>query len=86
MFNSPLFYVAILTLWLVALPGFLNFSHVPGNVDVMSLVRTAAPSLLILCSVETILIAYGLSEVQIAKYEITLQVCIPEGADTSVGN
>jgi len=57
MVNSPVFYAAILTLWLVALPGFLNFSHVPGNVNVMSLVITAAPSLLILRSVEAILIA-----------------------------
>jgi len=56
MVNSPVFYAAILTLWLVALPGFLNFSHVPGNVD-MSIVITAAPSLLILHSVESILIA-----------------------------
>jgi len=57
MINSPLFYAAILTLWLVAIPGFLNFSHVPENVNVMPLVITAAPSLLILRSVETILIA-----------------------------
>ena len=57
MVNSPVFYAAILTLWLVALPGFLNFSHVPGNVNVMSLVITAASSLLILRSVEAILIA-----------------------------
>ena len=57
MINSPLFYAAILTLWLVALPSFLNVSHAPGNVNVMSLVITAAPSLLILRSVEAILIA-----------------------------
>ena len=50
-------YGAILTLWLVALPGFLNISRAPGNVNVMSLVITAPPSLLILCSVEAILIA-----------------------------
>jgi len=56
MVDSPVFYVAILTLWLVALPGFLNISRVPGNVNVMSLIITAAPSLLILCSVEAILI------------------------------
>jgi len=55
--NSPVLYAAILTLWLVALPGFLNISCVPGNVNVVSLVITAAPSLLILCSVEAILIA-----------------------------
>ena len=52
-----MFYAAIMTLWLVALPGFINFSHVPGIVNVMSLVITAAPSLLILRSVEAILIA-----------------------------
>ena len=56
MVNSPVFYAAILTLWLVALPGFLNISRVPGNVNVMSLVITAAPSLLSLRSVEAILI------------------------------
>ena len=51
-----MFYAAIMTLWLVALVGFLNISHVPGIVNVMSLVVTAAPSLLILRSVETIII------------------------------
>ena len=50
-------YAAIMTLWLSALPGFLHISHVPGIVYVMSLVITAAPSLLILYSVEAILIA-----------------------------
>ena len=55
MVNSPLFYVAIMTLWLVAFPGFLNISHAPGIVNVMSLVMTAAPSLFILRSVESIL-------------------------------
>ena len=57
MVNSPVFYAAIMTLWLVALQGFLNISHVPGIVNVVSLVITAAPSLLILRSVEAILIA-----------------------------
>ena len=57
MVDSPLFYAAIVTLWLVALPGFLNFSHFPGNVNVMPLVITA-PNLLILRSVEAILLAY----------------------------
>ena len=52
-----MFYAAILTLWLVALPRFLNISHVPGNGNVMSIVITAAPSLLILHCVEAILIA-----------------------------
>ena len=53
--NSTVFYAAILTLWFVALPGFLNISHVPGNLNVMSIVITAAPSLLILHYVEDIL-------------------------------
>ena len=55
--NSPVFYASIVTLWLVALPGFRNVSHVPGNVNVMSVVITAAQNLLILHSVEAILIA-----------------------------
>ena len=55
MVNNPVFYAAIITLWPVALPGFLNISHVPGIF--MSLVMTAAPILLILGSVEAILIA-----------------------------
>jgi len=50
-------YAAILTLWLVALPGFLNISHVRGNINVMSVVITAAHNLLILHSVEAVLIA-----------------------------
>jgi len=57
MVNNPVIYAAILSLWLVALPGFLNISHVPGNVNVMSVIKTAAPSLLILRSVEAIIIA-----------------------------
>ena len=52
-----MFYAAVMTVWLVALPGFLNISCVPGIVNVMSLVITAAPSLVILHSVEAILIA-----------------------------
>ena len=55
--NNPVPYAAMLILWLVALPGFLNISRVPGNFNVMSFVITAAPSLLILCSVGAILIA-----------------------------
>jgi hypothetical protein len=55
MVNSPVFYGAIMTLWLVAFPGFLNISHAPGIVNVMSVVMTAAPSLFILRSVEAIL-------------------------------
>ena len=57
MVNSPLSYAAVLSLWLVAFPGFLNVSHVPGNINVMPLVITAAPSLLILHSVEAIFVA-----------------------------
>ena len=53
MVNNPVFYAAIMTLWLVALPGVLNISRVPGIF--MSLVMTAAPGLLILGSVEVIL-------------------------------
>ena len=53
-----MFYAAIMTLWLVALVGFLNISCVPGIVNVMSLVIKATPSLLILRSVEAILIAW----------------------------
>ena len=51
-----MFYAAITTLWLVALPGFLNISHYPGIVYVMSLVITAAASLH-MYSVEAILVA-----------------------------
>ena len=52
-----MFYAAVMTLWLVALVGFLNISCFPGNVNVMSLVMTASPSLLILHSVGAIIIA-----------------------------
>jgi len=82
--NSPVLYAAILTLWLVALPGFLNISRVPGNINVMSLVITAAPSLLIVCSVEAILIAqWAQLNVYIAKCEITIPAYILEGTDYS---
>ena len=57
MVSGPVFYGALLTLCLVAFPGFLNISHVPVNVNVMCIVITAAHSLLIFCSVEAILIA-----------------------------
>jgi len=55
MVNSPLFYAAILTLWLVAVPGLINISDVLGNVNDLSLVVSAAPSLLNLRSVEAVL-------------------------------
>ena len=77
--NSPVLYAAILTLWLVALPGFLNLSHFAGIVNVMSLVITAAPSLLILYFVEAILIAQWSAEC-----ENTVPVSILEGADIRV--
>jgi len=57
MVNSPLAYAAILSLWLLALPDLINISHVPRNVNILSPVITAAPSLLILHSVEAIIIA-----------------------------
>ena len=55
--NSPVIYAGIMTLWLVALVDFLKFLCVPVIVNVVSLVITSAPSLLILNSLETILIA-----------------------------
>ena len=74
-----MFYAAVMTLWLVALVGFLNISCVQGIVNVMSLVITAAPSLLILRSVEAIIIAQWAQ--RSGKCEITVPVCILEGAD-----
>ena len=79
MVNRPVFYAAIMTVWLVALPCFLNISHFPG---IVSLVITAAPSLLILRSVEAILIAQWAQWSLVRKCEITVPVCIMEGADT----
>ena len=55
MVNSPVFYAAIMTLWFVTLPGFLNISHVPGIV--VFLVIKAVPNLLILHSVEAVSVA-----------------------------
>jgi len=55
MVNNPLLYAAIVILWLVPLPGFQNISSVSGIIDVMSLIMTAAPSLLILVSLEGIM-------------------------------
>jgi hypothetical protein len=51
------FCAAIMILCLVALPGLIHILCVPGIVHVMSLVMTAAPSLLILGSVGAIIIA-----------------------------
>ena len=55
MVNNPVLYAAIMTLWLVAFPGFLTISSV--SVIVMCLVVPASPSLLILGSMEAIIIA-----------------------------
>ena len=78
--NSPVIYAAIMTLWLLALVGFLKFLCVPGFVNVISLVITAAPSLLILNSLEDILIAQWAQ--WIAKCQITVPVCVLEDPDT----
>jgi hypothetical protein len=48
---------AIMTLWLVAFPGFLIISHVSGTVNSMSVVVIVAVFLLILGSVGAIIIA-----------------------------
>ena len=47
---------AIMTLWLVAFPGFLIISSVSGIVNVLSIVVLAVPSLHILGSMEGIII------------------------------
>ena len=80
MVNSPVFYAAIMTLWLVKLPGFLNISHVPGIV--MSLIITAIPNLLILHSVEAVSIAQWTQWSPVAKYQITVPVCIIERTES----
>ena len=56
MVNSPILYGAIMTLWLVALPGFLIISSVSGIVNVLSIVVPTVPSLHILGSMEGIII------------------------------
>jgi hypothetical protein len=56
MVNNPVLYAAIMTLWLVALPGFLTVSGV-SIVSVMCLVVPAAPSLLTFGSVDAVIIA-----------------------------
>jgi hypothetical protein len=56
MFNIPVFYADIMTLWLVAFPDSLIISSVSGIVNVMSLVPSA-PSLHNLGCVEGIIIA-----------------------------
>ena len=49
MVNNPILYVAVMTVWHVAFPGFLIISSVSGIVNVMSLVLTAGACLLIFC-------------------------------------
>jgi hypothetical protein len=55
--NKPIFYVAIMILWLVAFPGFLIIYCVSGIGNVMSVVVTAAACLLILGPLGAIIIA-----------------------------
>ena len=56
MVNNPILYAAVMTLWLVAFPGFLIISSVSGIVNVMCLVIPAAACLLILGSLRAIII------------------------------
>ena len=56
MVNNPILYAAIMTLWLVAFPGFLINSSVCGIFNVMCLVVPAAACLLILGCMEAIII------------------------------
>ena len=58
MVKNPSLYAATMTLWLVALPGFLIGLGVSGIVNVMCLVVPAAPSLYILGSMEGIILAH----------------------------
>jgi len=59
--HNPILYGAIMTHWLVALPGFLIISSVSGIVNVMSVIVTATAYLLILDSLGSILIGYWAS-------------------------
>jgi hypothetical protein len=69
-------------LWLVALTGFLILSGVYRIVHILFLVVPATACLLFWCSFQAIVIAqWTQCEVQIAKYEITLPVCIIQGTD-----
>ena len=54
--NNPILYAAIMTLWLVALQGFVIISSVSGIVNVMCRVVPAAACLLILGSLEAIIV------------------------------
>ena len=71
-----------MTLWLVALPGFVIISSVSGIVNVMCLVIPAAACLLTFGSLGAFISPSGFSEVQITKCEITISGCIMEVTDT----
>jgi Na+/alanine symporter len=53
--NNPIFYAALMMLWLVAFPGFLIIYCVSGIGNVMSVVVPAAACLFILDSVGAII-------------------------------
>jgi len=55
MVNNPILFAPIMTLWLVALPGFLIISSVSGIVTVMCAVVPVAACLLILSCMEAII-------------------------------
>ena len=57
MVNEAIFYTSIMTLWLVALPGFLIISSVSGIVTFMWLFVPVAACLLISDSLGAIIIA-----------------------------
>jgi len=57
MVNNSILYAPIMTLWLVALPGFLIVCDFSGLVNVMCLVVPAAACLLILGSLGAFIIA-----------------------------
>jgi hypothetical protein len=68
-------------LWLVALPGFQTISSVSRIVNIVSLVVPGTACLHILGYLGAITKLIGLHEVQIAKCEITVPICIIEGTD-----
>jgi hypothetical protein len=57
MFNNPVLYAAIMTLWHIAYPGFLIISSVSGIVNVMCLVIPAAACLHIFDYLGAIIVA-----------------------------
>jgi hypothetical protein len=58
MVNNPIFYAPIMTLWLVALPGFLIISSISGVVNVMSIVVLVAACFLVLGCLGVVIIAH----------------------------